>query len=128
MELTKLHVDVGAFRNCLVFDDKAATGIFTDRLLALIKYQYLSRNDRKSWHGTDLGLIEALFISRYGAASSCIWGNCKKYDVDIIITDQLGENGELQKYYTKTLQGSLAASDEELVIAVGRDDVLLGSF
>jgi hypothetical protein len=127
MELTKEMIVIGSFRNCLVFDGDDKAGRFTDRLLSLMKYNYLNRNDRRSWNGKDLGLMTTVFISRFGAASSLIWENITKYDVQIIITDQLGEDGPLQKHYKKE-GGFLACNDTELVVGIGYDDVMLGSF
>lgn len=127
MELTKQMIDVGTFRNLLVYDFESNK--FSDRLLSLLKYNYLSRNNRKSsWTKEDYSILKTVFISPYGAATSCIWSNVKKYDVDIIITDKLGENGSLQKYFMNELKGSLASGDTELVVGVGHDDVILGSF
>lgn len=127
IELTKTIIDIAVYRNCLVYDADSP-GKFSDRLLALMKYNYLSRNPREYKFNYNDDTLKTIFISEYGAASSVIWDNIRKQDVDIIITNKLGTNGELQKYYLEELNATLASNDTELVVGIGQDDVILGSF
>lgn len=127
-----------ASRNIMVFDTNAAAGQFTKRLVSLIKTT-MQRNG--GGNSTSLGRTEAtdVYTSPEAIEDMRDW-NIDQVDeitrreiymtpdgtiprifgVNIHSLDELGVGQEYQLYFTGTLGGSLASSDEELVVAVDR--------
>lgn len=128
-----------ASRNIMVFDANASAGQFTKRFVSLMKTT-MSRNgggnstsmgrteltdmytspeaieDMRDWNVDQVDEItrREIFLSPDGTIP-------RIFQVNIHALDEFGVGQEYQLYFTNTLAGSLASSDEELVIGVDRN-------
>ena len=127
-------------RNIMVSDSAATAGVFTKRLVNLLKSKM--KRERGGNAGslnrgkcTDLYMsVEAIGdIRDFGATDVDdftrreIWLSedgviSKIFGVALHEMDELGVGQEYQLYFTSTLGGTLAASDEELLIALDLQD------
>ncbi len=146
-----MAIEAGSERNTLCFDEFASAGEFTRRLLVLMKYISIEKDD--------LPPLEFLYVSRMAFRQALCWPHNPRLDtiisnsiasikdegeyymssmgIDIIISDDLGlvweksgeSFGNIMHVYTED-GCSLEMNDRELVIGVSADytNVMLGSF
>ncbi len=123
-------------RNIVVYDSAAAAGAFTKRLISLMQ-QVVRRNsggntaspnrsrltdvfmspealeDVRGWSTADIDPItqREIFISREGTLNQI-------FGVTLHDLDEFGVGQQYQNYYLNQLGGTLASSDEELVLGM----------
>lgn len=123
-------------RGILAFDSDAAAGQFTPKLTSLMK-TVMRRNGGGNSTSTNRRRLTDLYVSPEAFEDMSTWGASLVsddirsqiqrseegairglYGVNYHDLDEFGVGQEYQLYYTGTLSGSLAASDEELVIGL----------
>lgn len=131
-------IAAGVDRNILVYDADATAGVFTKRLVSLMKTVML-RNAGGNASSLSRGRLTDIFISPEGLEDVRNWDvsqvddltrreiylasdDSEKitriYGINLHAMYELGVGAEYQLYYTGQLGGTLAPSDEELVIGV----------
>ena len=130
----------GVDRNILVYDADAAQGQFTKRLISLMK-TVMRRNAGGNSGSLNRGSLTDVYLSPEALEDIRNWGIDQVDEVTrreiyqagddgAAITrvfvktlhdmDELGQNQEYQVFYTDQLGGTLASSDDELVVGIDR--------
>jgi hypothetical protein len=126
----------GVDRNIVVFDSDAAAGQFTKRLVSLMK-TVMRRNGGGNSASNNRGMLTDLYVSPEAMEDIRNWGVDqvdevtrreiyvaadgtlnRVFGVNLHDLDELGESQEYQLFYTNVLNGTLAASDVELVVGL----------
>lgn len=128
-----------AGRNLAVYDDAATAGLFTKRLVALMR-GIMRRNAGGNSTSVNKGKLTDLYISPEGMSDILSWDlsqiddmtrnrifNTSAEDGETIMTifgvrihaiDELGVAQEFQTYYEGTLAGSMSGSKVEIVVGL----------
>jgi hypothetical protein len=132
-------ITAGADRNVLVYDGDATQGLFTKRLVSLMKLN-MRRNAGGNTGSLRRGKLTDLYTSPEAVEDVRNWGVdqideitrhelfvsgdgdsiMKIFGVNLNDLDEFGEDQEYQLFYTAILGGSMAASDSELVVGVDK--------
>ncbi len=132
----KTILAAGVDRNIVTYDAAAAAGVFTKRLVSLMKITM--RREAGGNTGTpNRGRLTDLYMSPEGMEDIREWGTdqidevtrreifqmddgtlMRIFQVNLHELDELGEGREYQNYYTNVLGASLAVSDVELVVGL----------
>lgn len=124
-------------RNLSVYDDAATSGLFTKRLVSLMKL-IMRRNAGGNSTSTNRGKLTDLFVSPEAAEDMRTWDLTQVDDTtrrtifiangDLALTsvfgttihdlDELGVGQEYQLYFTRTLGGSMPSDKVEIVIGL----------
>ena len=128
----------GVDRNIVVYDNDAAAGQFTKRLVSLMK-TVMRRNGGGNSTSINRGRLTDLYLSPEGMEDIRNWGVDqidevtrreiytaadgainRIFSVNLHDLDELGQGQEYQLFFSdaSTLNGSLAASDVELVVGL----------
>lgn len=139
----KVILTAGKNRGIMVYDDVAAVGLFTKRLVALMK-TVIRRNAFGNSTSLNQGKLTDLYISPESLEDVRTWdltqiddftrrqiflANSENgeysltniFGVSLHDIDELGVGQEYQLYFTNTLGGSLAAGKLELVVGLDLD-------
>jgi hypothetical protein len=130
----------GVDRNILVYDADAAQGQFTKRLISLMK-TVMRRNAGGNSGSLNRGSLTDVYLSPEALEDIRNWGIdqvdevtrreiyqagddgaaiTRVFGVNLHDMDELGQNQEYQVFYTDQLGGTLASSDDELVVGIDR--------
>ena len=130
----------GVDRNILVYDADAAQGQFTKRLISLMK-TVMRRNAGGNSGSLNRGSLSDVYLSPEALEDIRNWGIdqvdevtrreiyqagddgaaiTRVFGVNLHDMDELGQNQEYQVFYTDQLGGTLASSDDELVVGIDR--------
>ena len=130
----------GVDRNVLVYDADAADGQFTKRLISLMK-TVMRRNAGGNSGSLNRGSLTDVYLSPEALEAIRNWGidqvdevTCREiyqagddgaaitrvFGINLHDMDELGQNQEYQVFYTDQLGGTLASSDDELVVGIDR--------
>jgi hypothetical protein len=132
-------ITAGADRNVLVYDADATQGMFTKRLVSLMKIN-MRRNAGGNTGSLRRGKLTDLYLSPEAVEDIRNWGVdqvdeitrhelftsgdegsiTKIFGVNLNDLDEFGEDQEYQLFYTNVLAGSLATSDSELVVGIDK--------
>jgi hypothetical protein len=129
----------GVDRNILVYDNDAAAGQFTKRLVSLLKI-VMRRNAGGNSASLKRGQLTDVYLSPEGVEDMRNWGVdqidettrreiyvandsagsvSRVFGVNLQAIDELGEGQEYQNYYSTNLSGTLGpSSDVELVVGL----------
>lgn len=129
----------GVDRNMLVYDNDAAAGQFTKRLVSLLKI-VMRRNAGGNSASLKRGQLTDVYLSPEGVEDMRNWGIdqidettrreiyvandsagsvSRVFGVNLHAIDELGEGQEYQNYYSANLSGTLGpSSDVELVVGL----------
>jgi len=129
-------ISAGVDRNILVFDDDAATGVFSKRLVSLMK-TVTRRNGGGNSTSINRGELTDLYLSPEGIEDIRNWGVdevdpftrrdlihkeggllVRIFQVNLHDLDELGEGQEYQNFYSADLSGTLPAGDTEIVVGL----------
>lgn len=128
----------GLDRGLMVYDSAATQGVFTKKLLQLLKVAMM-RNGGGNTASTNTFSLTDLYISPEAMEDIRSWTNDdlsedsrrdmelnaegtvqRLFGVNLHTLTELGESQKYNNYYTNTLGGSLASSDVELVIGLDK--------
>ena len=130
----------GVDRNILVYDADAAQGQFTKRLISLMK-TVMRRNAGGNSGSLNRGSLSDVYLSPEALEDIRNWGIdqvdevtrreiyqagddgaaiTRVFGINLHDMDELGQNQEYQVFYTDQLGGTLASSDDELVVGIDR--------
>ena len=134
-----LDIDVGGtFTDIVVFDDDAANGQFSKRLVSLMK-TVMRRNGGGNSTSNNRGALTDLYVSPEAMEDIRNWGVdqvdevtrreiyvandgsnvlTRIFGVNLHALDELGEGQEYQLYYENVLSGTMPASDVEIVVGL----------
>lgn len=136
----------GVDRNILVFDADATSGLFSKRLVSLMK-TVMRRNSGGNSASVGRGQLSDLYVSPEALEDVRSWGLdqiddtsrreiytatdggapiARIFGVNLHDLDELGEGQEYQNFFTNDLGGAVQSSDLELV--VGLDQLNSDSF
>lgn len=132
----------GAGRNIITYDDAATAGLFTKRLVALMK-TVMRRNagggnasstnqgmltdlwlspealeDIRSWDLSQIDDVSRREIFLAGGGSTGEQAVARIFGVSLHILDELGVNQEYQKYFANTLGGTMPTDKVEIVVGL----------
>ncbi|MFA5670089.1 MAG: hypothetical protein WC967_12685 [Balneolaceae bacterium] len=126
----------GVDRNILVSDSDATAGLFTKRLVSLLKLT-MRRNSGGNSATPNRGRLTHLFMGPEALEDIRNWGVDQADDitrreifvakdgsinsvfgVNLVDLDELGEGQEYQNYYTDVLSASMASNDVEIVVGL----------
>ena len=129
-------ISAGVDRNILVFDNDAASGVFSKRLVSLMK-TVMRRNGGGNSSSINRGQLTDLFISPEGIEDIRNWGVdevdpitrrelitqeggllLRIFQVNLHDLDELGEGQEYENYYESDLSGTLPTGDNEIVVGL----------
>ena len=130
----------GVDRNILVYDADAAQGQFTKRLISLMK-TVMRRNAGGNSGSLNRGSLTDVYLSPEALEDIRNWvidqvdevtrreiyqagddgaAITRVFGINLHDMDELGQNQEYQVFYTDQLGGTLASSDDELVVGIDR--------
>ena len=126
----------GVDRNIVVFDDDAANGQFSKRLVSLMK-TVMRRNGGGNSTSNNRGALTDLYVSPEAMEDIRNWGVDqidevtrreiytaadgslnRVFGVNLHDLDELGVGQEYQLFYTDTLSASMPGSDTEIVVGL----------
>jgi hypothetical protein len=129
-------ISAGVDRNILVFDNDAASGVFSKRLVSLMK-TVMRRNGGGNSSSINRGQLTDLFLSPEGIEDIRNWGVdevdpvtrrelitqeggllLRIFQVNLHDLDELGEGQEYENYYESDLSGTLPTGDNEIVVGL----------
>lgn len=130
-----------ADRNVLVYDADANAGMFTKRLISLMKV-LMRRNAGGNSTSTNRGKLSNIYISPEGVEDVRNWGveqldevtrreihvgaeedrDIRLFGVGLVALDEFGQGQTYQKFFTEKLGASIQGSDEELVVGLDLTD------
>jgi|TARA_R110000744_G_scaffold168813_2_gene286611 hypothetical protein len=129
-------ISAGVDRNILVFDNDAANGVFSKRLVSLMK-TVMRRNGGGNSTSINRGALTDLFLSPEGVEDIRNWGVdevdditrrqlisqeggllTRIFQVNLHDLDELGEGQEYELFYESDLSGSLPSGDTEVVVGL----------
>lgn len=108
----------------VIYDQCAQSGEFTKRLLSLLQWAA-----RKTWLS---GRITDLFVPEEAFADVCSWfnveddykfANVKVFGINFHTLDE-----KYQELYLSAFKGSMPWGDLQIVLGVGEEKAILGSF
>lgn len=121
-------------RNLIPYDDMATAGLFTKRLVEIMK-QIMRRNAGGNSSSTNKGKLTDLFISPEAQGDMFSWDltqipeaeRSKIFnngpllniaDVNLHAIDELGVGQDFQRYWTNTLAGTMPTDKVEIVVGL----------
>ena len=126
-------LSAGADRNILIYDGDASSGMFSKRLVSLLKV-VMRRNGGGNSTSINRGELTDLYISPEGHEDIRNWGVdevdpvtrrdlivgeggllVRIFQVNLHTLDELGEGQEYQNFYTTDLSGTMPAGKNEIV-------------
>ena len=126
----------GVDRNIVVFDSDANSGLFTKRLVSLMK-TVMRRNGGGNSASNNRGMLTDLYVSPEAMEDIRSWGLDqidettrreiyiaadgtlnRVFGINLHDRDELGEGQEYQLFYTDVLSGTLPAGHVELVVGL----------
>ena len=129
-------ISAGVDRNILVYDSDAASGVFSKRLVSLMK-TVVRRNGGGNSTSINRGLLTDLYLSPEGIEDIRNWGVdevdpvtrrelitqdggllLRIFQVNLHDLDELGEGQEYENFYESDLSGSLPTGDNEIVVGL----------
>ena len=129
-------LSAGADRNILIYDGDASSGMFSKRLVSLLKV-VMRRNGGGNSTSINRGELTDLYISPEGHEDIRNWGVdevdpvtrralivgeggllVRIFQVILHTLDQLGEGQEYQNFYTTDLSGTMPAGKNEIVVGL----------
>jgi hypothetical protein len=134
------HISEGVHNNVLVYDCDACPGVFTKRLVKLMKNTFKEQfninlekiflsNDSLIDLDYDIVLNNDLTVQIFDVQQAIDNGyRVYLYGVELIAEPKLKRFSEFDDFYKNKLEGSLMSGDIELAIGMGKNKVLLGSF
>ena len=129
-------ISAGADRNVMIYDADAANGVFSKRLVSLMKV-IMRRNGGGNSSSINRGEMTDLYLSPEGIEDIRNWGvdevdpvtrrelivgdgglMTRIFNVNLHTLDELGVSQEYQNFYTGDLSGSFPGSKTELVVGL----------
>ena len=129
-------LSAGADRNILIYDGDASSGMFSKRLVSLLKV-VMRRNGGGNSTSINRGELTDLYISPEGHEDIRNWGVdevdpvtrrdlivgeggllVRIFQVNLHTLDELGEGQEYQNFYTNDLSGTMPAGKNEIVVGL----------
>jgi len=129
-------ISAGVDRNIMVYDADAASGVFSKRLVSLMK-TVMRRNGGGNSTSINRGELTDLYLSPEGIEDIRNWGVdevdpvtrrelitqeggllIRIFQVNLHDLDELGEGQEYENFYTSDLSGSLPAGDNEILVGL----------
>ena len=129
-------LSAGADRNILIYDGDASSGMFSKRLVSLLKV-VMRRNGGGNSTSINRGESTDLYISPEGHEDIRNWGVdevdpvtrrdlivgeggllVRIFQVNLHTLDELGEGQEYQNFYTNDLSGTMPAGKNEIVVGL----------
>ena len=129
-------ISAGVDRNVLVYDADASAGVFSKRLVSLMK-TVMRRNGGGNSTSINRGALTDLFLSPEGIEDIRNWGVdevdditrrqlitqeggllVRIFQVNLHDLDELGEGQEYELFYESDLSGSLPSGDKEIVVGL----------
>ena len=129
-------IAAGLDRNIVVYDSDAASGLFSKRLVSLMK-TVMRRNGGGNSASTNRGMLTDLYVSPEAMEDIRNWnvdqvdeftrreiftaadGTVNRvFGINLHDLDELGEGQEYQLYYTSALAGALPGTKTELVVGL----------
>jgi hypothetical protein len=126
----------GVDRNIVVYDSDASAGLFTKRLVSLMK-TVMRRNGGGNSASNNRGLLTDLYVSPESMEDIRNWGIDqvdevtrreiytaadgtlnRVFGVNLHDLDELGEGQEYQLFYSNILSGTLPGSKSEIVVGL----------
>ena len=126
----------GVDRNIVVFDSDANSGLFTKRLVSLMK-TVMRRNGGGNSASNNRGMLTDLYVSPEAMEDIRSWGLDqidettrreiyiaadgtlnRVFGINLHDRDELGEGQEYQLFYTDVLSGTLPSGHVELVVGL----------
>ena len=126
----------GVDRNIVVFDSDAANGLFTKRLVSLMK-TVMRRNGGGNSASTNRGMLTDLYVSPEAMEDIRSWGIDqvdevtrreiytaadgavnRVFGINLHDIDEIGEGQEYQLYYSNLLNGTLPSGKSEIVVGL----------
>lgn len=126
----------GVDRNLIVFDSAAAAGLFTKRLVSLMK-TVMRRNGGGNSASTNRGILTDLYISPEAMEDIRTWGIDqideftrreiytaqdgslnRVFNVNLHDRDELGVGQQYELFYENVLSGTLPSGDTEIVVGL----------
>jgi hypothetical protein len=129
-------LSAGADRNILIYDGDASSGMFSKRLVSLLKV-VMRRNGGGNSTSINRGELTDLYVSPEGHEDIRNWGVdevdpitrrdlivgeggllVRIFQVNLHTLDELGEGQEYQNFYTTDLSGTMPAGKNEIVVGL----------
>ena len=129
-------ISAGADRNVMIYDDDATDGVFSKRLVSLMKV-IMRRNGGGNSSSINRGELTDLYISPEAEEDVRNFGAdevdevtrrelitreggllTRLFQVNLHVLDELGQSQEYQNYYENTLSGSLPTGKQEIVVGL----------
>ena len=129
-------LSAGADRNILIYDGDASSGMFSKRLVSLLKV-VMRRNGGGNSTSINRGELTDLYVSPEGHEDMRNWGVdevdpitrrdlivgeggllVRIFQVNLHTLDELGEGQEYQNFYTTDLSGTMPAGKNEIVVGL----------
>ena len=129
-------LSAGADRNILIYDGDASSGMFSKRLVSLLKV-VMRRNGGGNSTSINRGELTDLYVSPEGHEDIRNWGGdevdpitrrdlivgeggllVRIFQVNLHTLDELGEGQEYQNFYTTDLSGTMPAGKNEIVVGL----------
>ena len=129
-------LSAGADRNILIYDGDASSGMFSKRLVSLMKV-VTRRNGGGNSTSINRGELTDLYVSPEGHEDIRNWGVdevdpitrrdlivgeggllVRIFQVNLHTLDELGEGQEYQNFYTTDLSGTMPAGKNEIVVGL----------
>jgi hypothetical protein len=126
----------GVDRNIVVYDSDASAGLFTKRLVSLMK-TVMRRNGGGNSASNNRGLLTDLYVSPESMEDIRSWGIDqvdevtrreiytaadgtlnRVFSINLHDLDELGEGQEYQLFYSNTLSGSLPSGKSEVIVGL----------
>ena len=129
-------LSAGADRNILIYDGDASSGMFSKRLVSLMKV-VMRRNGGGNSTSINRGELTDLYLSPEGHEDIRNWGVdevdeftrrdlitkeggllVRIFQVNLHTLDELGEGQEYQNFYTVDLSGTMPAGKNEILVGL----------
>ena len=129
-------LSAGADRNILIYDGDASSGMFSKRLVSLLKV-VMRRNGGGNSTSIHRGELTDLYISPEGHEDIRNWGVdevdeftrrdlivheggllVRIFQVNLHTLDELGEGQEYQNFYTSDLSGTMPSGKNEILVGL----------
>ena len=129
-------LSAGADRNILIYDGNASSGMFSKRLVSLLKV-VMRRNGGGNSTSIHRGELTDLYISPEGHEDIRNWGVdevdeftrrdlivheggllVRIFQVNLHTLDELGEGQEYQNFYTSDLSGTMPSGKNEILVGL----------
>ena len=129
-------LSAGADRNILIYDGDASSGMFSKRLVSLLKV-VMRRNGGGNSTSINRGELTDLYVSPEGHEDIRNWGVdevdpitrrdlivgeggllVRIFQVNLHTLDELGEGQDYQNFYTTDLSGTMPAGKNEIVVGL----------